>query len=200
MLLVPIVTHDIVCIQHNENSMHAGHAKTITGSVLNKSQAQKEELSFVEEFRNLGYIMTADCRDDKDIKNQFRRQNTVVNMLVRKLFFAPIEAKIQLFKSYCYPIYGCVLWRHSYQNSIRKLTDSYSDTLKRLINVPKYTSSSPAFVMNATDHIHVVFRKFAYSLMSRVIASPNSIVTAIVNSDAYHQSPLMDKWESMLYV
>ena len=54
--------------------------------------------------------------------------------------------------------------------------------------------------MNATDHINVVLRKFAYSFMSRVVASPNSIVTAIVNSDAYHESPLMDKWESMLYV
>ena len=69
-----------------------------------------------------------------------------------------------------------------------------------LINVPRYTSSSLAFATNATDHINVVFRKFAYSLMSRVIASLNSIVTAIINSDAYHQSPLMDKWESMLYV
>ena len=28
----------------------------------------KEELSFVEEFRYQGHIMTADCRDDKDIK------------------------------------------------------------------------------------------------------------------------------------
>ena len=26
-----------------------------------------EELSFAEEFRHLGHIMTADCRDDKDI-------------------------------------------------------------------------------------------------------------------------------------
>ena len=121
-------------------------------------------------------------------------------MLVRKFSFAPIEAKIQLFKSYCYPIYGCALWRHSFQNYIRKLTVSYSDTFKRLINVSRYTSSSLAFAMNATDHINVVFWKFAYSLMSRVIASPNSIVTAIVNSDAYHQSPLMDKWESMLFV
>ena len=134
------------------------------------------------------------------LKKQFRRQNAVSNMLVRKFSFAPIEAKIQLFKSYCYPIYGCALWRHSYQNSIRKLTVSYSDTFKRLINVPRYTNSSLPFAMNATDHINVVFRKFAYSLMSRVIASPNSIVTAIVNSDAYHQSPLMDKWKSMLYL
>ena len=124
------------------------------------------------------------------------RQNAVGNMLVRKFSFA----KIQLFKSYCYPVYGCALWRHSYQNSIRKLTVSFSDTFKRLTNVPRYTSSSLAFATNSTDHINVVFRKFAYSLMSRVTASPNSFVSAIVNSDAYHQSPLLNKWESMLYV
>ena len=142
---------------------------------------------------------TADYRD-KDIRKQFSCQNAVGNMLVRKFSFAPIEAKLQLIKSYCYPIYRCALWLHSYQNSIRKLTVSYSDTFKRLINVPRYTSSSLAFAMNATDHINVVFRKFAYSLMSREIASHNSIVTAIVNSNAYYQSPLMDKWESMLYL
>ena len=159
-----------------------------------------DKLVFVKEFLYIGHVMTADCRDDKDIKKQFIRQNAVGNMLVRKFSFAPIEAKIQLFKSYCYPIYECALWRHSFQNSIRKLTVSYTDTFKRLINVLRVHKLSLAFAMNATDHINMVFCKFAYSLMSRVTASPNSIVTAIVNSDAYHQSPLMDKWESMLYV
>ena len=98
------------------------------------------------------------------------------------------------------PIYGCALCCHSFKNSIRNLTVSYSDTFRRLINVPRYTSSTLAFEMNATDHINVVFRKFAYSLMSRVIASPNGIVTAIFNSDAYHQSPLMDKWENVICI
>ena len=73
-----------------------------------------------------------------------------------------------------------------FQNSIIKLTVSYSVTFKRLINAPKYTSSSLALTMNETDHVKVVFRKSAYSLMSRVTTSSNSIVTAIVNSDAYH--------------
>ena len=113
-------------------------------------------------------------------------------MLVIKFSFASNEAKI--------PIYGCALWRHLFPNSIRKLTVSYSDTFKHLINVPRYSSSSLTFAMNATDHINVVLHKFAYSLMSRVVASPNSVVTAIVNNDAYHQSPLMDKWASMFYV
>ena len=142
--------------------------------------------------------MTADCRH-KDIKKQFNGQKAVGNMLVRKFSSAPMESKIKLIKSCCYPIYGYALWHHSYQNSIRKRTDSYSDTFKRLINIPRYTSSSLAFAKNATDHINVLFRKFAYSLMSRVTAFHNSIITAIVNSGAYLQSPLMDKWETMLY-
>ena len=37
--------------------------------------------------------MIEDCRDDKDIKKQFRRQNAVGNMLARKFSFVPIEAK-----------------------------------------------------------------------------------------------------------
>ena len=86
-----------------------------------------------------------------------------------------LRQKIQLFKSYCYPIYGCALWRHLFQNFIEKPTVSYSDTFKRLINVPRYTSSSLAFAMNATDRINVVFRKFAYSFMSRAIGSPNRL-------------------------
>ena len=161
-------------------------ACTTQGRYSTRVSPGNEELSFVQEFRYLGHGMTAYYRDDKDIENQFMRQNVVGNMLVRKFAFAPIEAKIQLSKSYCYPIYGCACWRHSYQNSIRKLTVSFSDTFNRFINVPRYTSSSLAFAMNSTDHINAVFRKFAYSLMSRVTASPNSIVSAIVNSNAYH--------------
>ena len=56
-----------------------------------------EKLSFADEFRYLGHVMTTDCRDDMDIKKQFRRQNAVDNVLVRNFSFAPIEAKFQLF-------------------------------------------------------------------------------------------------------
>ena len=77
--------HDIVySIHHNENSMYAGPAKAITGSVLNKSQARKCGTLLGREFRYLGHVITADFRDDKDIEKQFKRQNSVGNMLVRK--------------------------------------------------------------------------------------------------------------------
>ena len=51
------------------------------------------KLSLVEELRYLGRVITADCPDDKDIKKQFRRQNTVGNMLVRKFSFEPVAQK-----------------------------------------------------------------------------------------------------------
>ena len=103
----------------SDQSNHRVGTQQELGSEMRKS-------GFVEEYSYLGHVMSADCRDDKDIKKQLRRQNVVGNMLVRKFSFAPIEAKIQLFKSYCYPIYGRALWRQSYQNSIRNLAVIYS--------------------------------------------------------------------------
>ena len=69
-----------------------------------------EELRFVEEFRYLGHVMTAYCRDDKYIQKQFRRKIASGNILVRKFSFAHIEAKIQLFMSYCYYTFIDVLF------------------------------------------------------------------------------------------
>ena len=87
--------------------------KQLQGQFSTRVRLGNEELSFVEEFRYQGHIMAAHCRDEQDIKKQYRRQNAVGNMLVKKFSFVPIEAKIQLFKSYCYPIYEFALWRQS---------------------------------------------------------------------------------------
>ena len=141
--------------------------------------------------------MTADCRD-KDIKKQFRSQNAFGDMLVRKFsLWQKSSCSRHIVTPFMDELFGVIHSRTLLENLLSVLV---THSINRLINVPRYTSSSLAFAMNVTDHINVVFRKFTYSLMSRVLASPNSIVTAIVNSDAYHQSPLMDKWESMLYV
>ena len=42
--------------------------KQSQGQFSTRVKLGNEELSFVEEFRYLGHIMTADSRDDKDIK------------------------------------------------------------------------------------------------------------------------------------
>ena len=42
--------------------------KQSQGQFSTRVRLGNEELSFVEEFRYIGHIMTADWRDDKDIK------------------------------------------------------------------------------------------------------------------------------------
>ena len=64
--------------------------KQSQGRYSTRVRLGNEELSFVEEFRYLGHVITADCRDDTDIEKQFRRQNAVGNTLVRKFSFAPM--------------------------------------------------------------------------------------------------------------
>ena len=62
--------------------------QTIKGSVLHKGRYSRriglvnEELIIVEGFRYLGHVMTADCRDDKDIKNQFMKQYAGQEVLI----------------------------------------------------------------------------------------------------------------------
>ena len=47
--------------------------KQSQGRFSTRVRLGNEELSFVDKFRYLGHIMTADYRDDKDIEKQFRR-------------------------------------------------------------------------------------------------------------------------------
>ena len=156
--------------------MYAGPAKTITGSFLNKSQAGIEELSFVEEFSYLGHIMTADCIEIIRILEN----NSGGKMQLAICWSGNSHLDLLRQKSNCsshiVAIFMDVLFGVIHSRTIRKLTVSYSDTFKRLINVPRNINSSLPFAMNATDHINVFFRKFAYSLMSRVIASPTNAV------------------------
>ena len=74
--------------------------------------------------------------------------------------------------------------------SIVKLTVSYIDTFKRLINVIRYTSLSLIFAMKETDRIIVVFCKSAYSLMSRVTTSPTLLLLSL--SIVIHYVSLID--------
>ena len=62
--------------------------------------------------------MTADCRDDKGIKKQFRRQNTVGNMLVMKFSFEPVGAKIKYIYIYIYIFLQVILLPHLWMCSL----------------------------------------------------------------------------------
>ena len=144
--------------------------KQLHGRFSTRVRLGNEELSFVEEFRYLWHIIKTvkmmilkKTIQEAKCSWQYAGQEVLICTYWGK---NPIVQVILLTN-----LWMCSLASFIMQNSIRKLTVSYSDTFKRLINAPRYTSSSLAFAMNATDHINVVFRKSAYSLMSRAESS-----------------------------
>ena len=77
-----------------------------------------EELGFVEEFRYLVEVMTVDFRDDKDIKKTIQEVKYSWQYAGQEVRIYTYGGKYKIVQVVCYPIYGCALWRHSYQNSI----------------------------------------------------------------------------------
>ena len=67
---------------------------------------RNDGLIYVDEFRYLGHVLTADCRDNKGVEKKFRGHNRMLfdNMYIRKFIFTHMEQKIQLLKSYLYAL------------------------------------------------------------------------------------------------
>ena len=70
--------------------------KQSQGGVSTKVRLGNEEHSFVKEFRYLGHIMTADSRDDKDIKNNSGGKMQLPICFIRKLSFRVAVATRQV--------------------------------------------------------------------------------------------------------
>ena len=184
------------CIQHKENSLYAGPTKAITGSVLNMRQARKwgalkrsfftkgmSRLLIVEMIRILNNnstdkIQCSICWSGSSHLHLRRQKSNCssyfVNQFMDVIFFE-IHTRTLL------------------ENLLSVIMTHSRDLLM--------SEDAPARVWHLRWTQQTIsiwsFTNLLYSLMSRVTTSPNSIVTAIVNSGAYLQSPLMNKWESM---
>ena len=154
-----------------------------------------EEFGFVEEFRYLRHVMTADCLMIRILKNNSGGKmhlaicwlgNSHLHLLRQKS-----NCSSHIVTKFIDVLSGVIHTRTPLENLLSVIVTHSNDLLM--------SPDTPltAFAMQLT--ISRWSRKSAYSLMSRVTTSLNSIFTAIFNSDAYQWSPLMDKWESMLY-
>ena len=61
-----------------------------------------------------------------------------------------------------------------------------------------HSAASTMFVSSGTDCCYTRLRKCMYSLMCRILASTNSIVESITQSDVYNTSGLRRQWISAI--
>ena len=159
----------------------------------------RKTLTFVEEFKYLGHIISADLSDNKDILSQNKKLCARGNMVIRKMKSCSEEIKCLMFKTFCYAIYGAGLWSTYNIATLNRLRVNYNNILRRLMNVPPWSSASELFVRKGLRGFAEQRRAMAFNLMQRVMRSNNSIVQRVVHSDAQAHSPLWRQWRNLLY-
>ena len=172
------------------------------GSRINKLPVvhlSGKKLDFVEEFKYLGHIISSDMSDDKDIIAQNKKLCARGNTIIRKVKLCSKEIKCLLFKTFCYGIYGAALWSTFTRANMERLRVNYNNILRRLLNVPPWSSASQLFVSQRLRGFKEQRRACCYNLMQRVLQSPNVLVQRVVHSDARAHSPLWHQWHTLLH-
>ena len=100
----------------------------------------------------------------------------------KKFSYCSPDVKCCMFKSYCDTMYCPSMWFDSTVTAMKKLKISYDNSLRRLLNLPKYNSASEMFVNLNIPSIGELLRKFMFSFKSRIMSSDNLLVNGIVRS------------------
>ena len=151
----------------------------------------------------LGHFCTDDLSDDKDIARQCRKLYAQSNTLVRQFHMCTPDVKVNLFRTYCTPLYTAHLWFNYFKYSMTKLTVAYNDAMRFLLQVPRYLSASQMFADLHIPVCQAVCRNLMYKFITRLGKSENCIISCLVNpahSDTVYNSKLWAHWRNQLYV
>ena len=155
-------------------------------------------LASVDEFKYLGHIITADFMDDLDIERERRKLATRGNVLIRKFGKCSAEVKCYLFRTYCYQLYGCSLWSRFRLSTLNRLRVCFNNVLRKLVGLPPWCSASSMFANLNVRSFQEVRRYVAFSLLSRISVSVNTLICALRDSDAAVLSSVRKQWMKLL--
>ena len=103
--------------------------------------------------------------------------------------FSPEINKVYLILSY-------LIYR---KTAFQQFKVAYNNSYRILNRLPMTCSASNMFANGNVNSCACVLRKSIYSMMTRIHASLNPIVSSIVRGDVYCTSALRIQWVSQLY-
>lgn len=142
------------------------------------------KLTWVDQFKYLGHMLTSNLRDSVDIRRVKRLLYYNVNTLRARLGGANREILIKLFKAYCTNMYGCELWDvHRDKKVFHELCVAYHSCIKRLVGIPIWTRNHPlCMALNLLPcPMLVASRQLLFH--KRLLSSNNHIIRAIHSSE-----------------
>ncbi len=157
-------------------------------------------LRMTDEHKYLGTFVHSSGSDNIDINRQMRSIYVQGNVVISKFAMCTDDVKCQLFKSYCYNMYGCQLWSSYSRRELDKLRVAYNNIFRTFMSIDRRTSVSAAFIDKGIYHFNVLYRKIVYGFKSRISNSDNLLVRTVMQDPFFiYASSLNSKWESLLY-
>ena len=156
------------------------------------------QLKYVNSFTYLGHIIVNEFYDDEDIRKEMRNLCARGNAIIRKFSFCNMDVKCSLYKTYCYPFYCGSLWTRFRVATMDKLKVMYNMVMRRLAGVPPWHSARQMFVSLGVQSFSERLRGLCHGARERARGSGNTMVQALVQSDATAQSDLWHRWSLLL--
>ena len=140
-----------------------------------------EPIPIVDHIKYLGHILSNNKNDDLHIE------------------MCSIEVKVELFKTYCTPLYTAHLWTNYTNQAIKNFYIAYHNVMKLFIGLPKWEHNRPQCVQHNIPHGPALLRNFIYKFIKRLYGSENKLLYEIARSDCFYESQIRKKWRSLLY-
>ena len=156
-------------------------------------------LNNVEKETYLGFIMNSCDKEDDTICKETRALYARGNMLLSKFGHCTVDVKKNLFMTYCSSLYCCSLWSAYDYTTLRSIHVAHNDVLRFMFHLPRYTRVSNVFVSLKIPNFSVLRRKLVYSMYKRVLASSNSLVRTLLDSNFFVTSRIFKQWMQILF-
>ena len=143
--------------------------------------------------------------DDEDIVKENRNLYARGNTIIRTFKNMNNDVKLQLFKTYCYPLYCLSLWSTYRVKTISRLRVGYNSIFRHLLGIrlwneelERVESMSDLFLAHDIKSFPDLYKFISSNSVKRIENSENSLVSGLLNSDAKLYSRQWEHWERLV--
>ena len=111
-----------------------------------------------------------------------RKFYTNINIVLRHFSKDSPDMNCTLFKAFCSNMYCSTLWYNCTVTAMKRLRIAYSNSLRRLLGIPKHNSASEKFVQLNIKSFGELMQNNMFNFMNRLQCSSYLILTSLCKS------------------
>ena len=196
--------HDII-FNAKKSVVMIRRSKILKTAVIPPFKLSNEILNEVAEAKYLGYYLTADGKDDRDMTRACRQLYAQGNSLIRKFHMCTEKVKIKLFTTYCSQFYCAHLWQfRDFEKYYRKVKVAYNNVFRFFLRLPRDAEGRPCsasgmFVNRKVKSFQEILRNVVFKFQCRLNLSQNDLVKSTLFVHITERSKLRKHWNKLLH-